>query len=114
MSNTTWNLKATRPGLFLTEAVTVTVSPFCFDSSEMNGSVLVWGGGVVPDSDIVSLEVLLDVALDCVPLDAVLEVSVGVLDEVFEAVTDSVGVEALGFDEVLSVEEPPLVTDEVL
>ena len=92
----------------------MTVSPFCFDSSEMNGSVLVWGGGVVPDSDIVSLEVLLDAVLDCVPPDAVLEVSVGVLDALSEPLPISVGVEVSGVDEVLSVEEPPPVTDEVL
>ncbi len=99
--------------MFLTDAVTVTVSPSCFDSSEIEGSLFTAGGGVVPDSDVVPLEALLDVVLDCVPLDAVFEVSVGVLDEVFEAVPDSVGVEALGVDEVLSVEVPSLVTDEV-
>ena len=75
---------------------------------------MVWGGGVVPDSDIVSLEVLLDAVFDCVLPDAVLEVSVGVLDEVFEVVTDPFGVEVSGVDEVLSAEEPPPVTDEVL
>ena len=68
----------------------------------------------MPDSDIVSLEVLLDAVFDCVLPDAVLEVSVGVLDALSEPLPISVGVEVSGVDEVLSAEEPPPVTDEVL
>lgn len=93
----------------MTDAVTVTVSPFCFDSSKTDRSLFVWGGGVVPDSDVVSS---LDVTVDCVPSDGVLlEVVPSV--EPFDAVPDSVGVEALGVDEVLSAVVPSLVTDEV-
>ena len=55
LSKLTMNLKATSPVLFLIEAVTVTISPFCAALSVIVGSGTFSDGGVVPDSDVVGV-----------------------------------------------------------